>query len=42
MASWNTEDTTSARERSVMRTHVLPQWGGWQLGKIDHLSVQSW
>jgi integrase len=25
-----------------MRTHVLPQWGRWQLGKIDHLSVQSW
>jgi hypothetical protein len=25
-----------------MRTHVLPQWGTWQLAKIDHLSVQTW
>ncbi|MCE5291302.1 MAG: site-specific integrase [Nocardiaceae bacterium] len=25
-----------------MRTHVLPQWGSWQLGKIDHMSVQAW
>jgi integrase len=25
-----------------MRTHVLPQWATWQLGKIDHLSVQTW
>ncbi len=42
MASWNTEHTTTARDRSVMRTHVLPQWEAWPLGKIDHLSVQSW
>lgn len=42
MASWNTERTTAARDRSVMRTHVLPQWEAWPLGKIDHLSVQSW
>ena len=42
MASWNTEATTSARDRSVMRTHVLPQWESWQLARIDHLSVQSW
>jgi len=42
MASWNTEATTTARDRSVMRTHVLPQWGTWQLGKIDHLAVQTW
>ncbi|NMO90618.1 site-specific integrase [Actinomycetospora sp. TBRC 11914] len=42
MASWNTERTTAARDRSVMRTHVLPQWESWPLGKIDHLSMQSW
>jgi integrase len=42
MATWNTERTTAARDRSVMRTHVLPQWERWPLGKIDHLSVQSW
>jgi len=40
--SWNTEATTTARDHSVMRTHVLPQWGTWQLAKIDHLAVQTW
>lgn len=25
-----------------MRTHVLPQWGSWPLGKIDHAAVQAW
>jgi integrase len=42
LTSRTTESTTRARDESVMRTHVLPQWGGWQLAKIDHLSVQSW
>lgn len=42
MATWNTEITTAARDHSVMRVHVLPQWGSWQLAKIDHMSVQSW
>jgi integrase len=42
MASWNTEHTTAARDRSVMRTHVLPQWESWPLAKIDHLTVQGW
>jgi integrase len=42
MASWNTEATTHARDASIMRTHVLPQWETWQLAKIDHLSVQTW
>jgi integrase len=42
MASWNTEATTHARDASIMRTHVLPQWATWQLAKIDHLSVQTW
>ena len=27
MATWNTEATTAARDRSIMRTHVLPRWG---------------
>ncbi|WP_433787555.1 tyrosine-type recombinase/integrase [Actinomycetospora sp. CA-101289] len=40
--SRGTEATTRARDESIMRTHVLPRWGGWQLAKIDHLSVQSW
>lgn len=38
----NTEDTTAARDRSVMKIHVLPQWGDWPLGKIDHAAVQAW
>lgn len=42
MAARRTETTTSARDESVMRTHVLPQWGGWQLGKIGHLEVEEW
>lgn len=42
MKSWNTERTTAARDSSIMRNHVLAQWEMWQLGKIDHLSVQTW
>ncbi|MFD3428403.1 tyrosine-type recombinase/integrase [Nocardia fluminea] len=42
MKSWNTERTTRARDESIMRTHVLPKWSPWQLGKIDHMSVQTW
>jgi integrase len=42
MASWNNEITTTARDASIMRTHVIPQWGDCQLAKIDHLSVQTW
>lgn len=42
MATWNTEPTTAARDRSVMETHVLPRWGAVQLSNIDHISVQEW
>src|SRR5690606_2285497 len=38
----NDELTTRARDESIMRNHVLPQWGDWPLAKIDHLSVQRW
>lgn len=41
-ASWTTEATTSARDTSVMRNHVLKQWEAWPLGKIDHLAIQTW
>jgi integrase len=40
--SRNDELTTKARDASIMETHVLPQWGTWQLSKIDHLSIQKW
>jgi integrase len=42
MRSKSAEVTTTARDESMMRTHVLPQWGDWPLGKIDHLSMQTW
>ncbi|MBN9096864.1 MAG: site-specific integrase [Pseudonocardia sp.] len=42
MKTWNTEATTTARDDSVMRNHVLAKWGTWQLARIDHLSVQGW
>lgn len=40
--SRNDELTTKARDASIMRTHVIPQWGDWPLAKIDHMSVQTW
>jgi integrase len=42
MSGRNTEATTAARDASVIRTHVLPQWGSWPLNKIDHAAVQAW
>jgi integrase len=42
MAAWNAEITTAARDLSIMRTHVLPQWGRVPLGKIDDLGLQAW
>lgn len=42
MATRRTEKTTAARDESVMRTHVLAQWGSWPLNRIDELSVQTW
>src|SRR5262245_65433781 len=34
MAARRTAETTTERDRSVMRTHVLPQWGAWPLARI--------
>lgn len=42
MATWNTEITTAARDRSIIATHVLPRWGPVQLSKIEHLDLQAW
>ncbi|RKT84038.1 Site-specific recombinase XerD [Saccharopolyspora antimicrobica] len=42
MDTWNTEATTAARDASIMRNHVLPQWGAWPLAKIDHMAIQAW
>ena len=42
MATWNTEATAAAKDRSIMETHVLPRWGDVPLGSIDHLGLQEW
>ena len=46
LATWvagrNHEKTTTARDQSIMRTHVVPRWGQVPLVKIDHSSVQAW
>lgn len=42
METWNQEKTTTARDRSLMRNHVMPQWERWQLAKIDDLSGRAW
>ena len=42
MQARSSQSTTSARDQSLMRTHVLPAWGSVPIGKIDHLAVQAW
>lgn len=37
MATWNTEATTTARDRSILTTHGLPRWGDVPFGKIDDM-----
>jgi integrase len=41
-AARHDERTTTARNESAMRVHVLPRWGSVPMNKIDHLSVQRW
>lgn len=41
-AGRNLELTSSERTASVLRAHLIPQWGSWPLAKIDHMSVQAW
>lgn len=33
---------TTERTTSILRNHLLPKWGDWPIGSIDHLSVQEW
>jgi integrase len=40
--SHNVELTTRARDLSLLRTHVLPQWSNAPLSAIDHSAVQKW
>lgn len=37
-----TEKTTTARDASIMRVHVLPRWAETPIGRIDHSDVQQW
>lgn len=36
------EARTAERTVSMLRTHILPKWGEWPLGKVDFMSVQEW
>lgn len=41
-ASHAVNSRASERIISLMRTHLLPRWGEWPLGKIEHMLVQEW
>lgn len=41
-ASRNLTARTTERTESILRNHLLPKWGDWPIGSIDHLSVQEW
>jgi integrase len=42
LASRGTGPSATARDASLMRTHVVPRWGDVPLSRIDHLAVQAW
>ncbi|MGN9802872.1 tyrosine-type recombinase/integrase [Micromonospora sp. L32] len=42
LATRAVEARTTERTVSMLRTHVLPKWGDWPLGKVDFMSVQEW
>lgn len=42
LATRNHELATAARDRSIMRTHLLPYWKATPVGKIGHSDVQRW
>lgn len=42
MQTRNTEAMTTARDRSIIATHVLPRWGDMPLGRIDDIGLQEW
>jgi hypothetical protein len=41
-AARDVELTTAAANRSRLDNHVLPMWGEWSIGRIEHLDVQAW
>jgi integrase len=42
LISRDVEARTAERTLSVLRTHVLPRWADWPIGRIDYMSVQEW
>ncbi|MGC4852191.1 tyrosine-type recombinase/integrase [Micromonospora sp. DT4] len=42
LASRSVETTTLAGWTSRLRARLLPQWGTWPVGRINHLAVQEW
>ncbi|MFI7433251.1 tyrosine-type recombinase/integrase [Micromonospora haikouensis] len=42
LATRTVEARTTERTVSMLRTHLLPKWGDWPLGKVDFMSVQEW
>jgi integrase len=36
------EARTAERTLSLLRTHLMPRWGRWPIGKIDFMSIQEW
>jgi integrase len=36
------ERTTTARDTSIIRTHLLPRWGTTPVARIDHSAIQQW
>ncbi|MFG3603745.1 tyrosine-type recombinase/integrase [Micromonospora chersina] len=42
LATRTVEARTTERTISMLRTHILPKWGDWPLGKVDFMSVQEW
>lgn len=42
LESRNFGERANERTLSILRTHVLPQWGAWPINRIDHIAVQVW
>lgn len=36
------KDSTAERYREIVRRHIIPTWGTWQLAKISRSDVTSW
>ena len=34
--------STATRYRGIVRVHIVPRWGTWQLGKITPSDVNAW